>query len=144
MPASNSLVKLAEEWFQKVWNERDVATIDRLLHTRGTVDGLILRDTTRLTGPEEFKVFHRALLSAIPDFHITINKALEQDDWVAVHFTCEGTHSGEGIGVAPSNKPVRFSAAAIVRIENGQIVEGWNCVDFLGLNQQIGGQMAIG
>lgn len=144
MPSHASLVDFAHEWFKKVWNERDESAIDRMLNPAGGVDGLHLRDATSLRGPAEFKVFHRAFLAAIPDMHITVEKAIEQGDWLSVRFVCEGTHTGDGLGVPPSNKRVRFSAIAFGRIENGQWVEGWNCVDFLSLNHQIGGQMRIG
>jgi predicted ester cyclase len=144
MPDSTSLTQFAEEWFARVWNGRDESSIDRMLNPSGGIDGLRLRDATSLRGPAEFKVFYRSFISAFPDMHITVEKTIEQGDWLAVKFVCEGTHTGEGLGVPPSNKPVRFSAIAFGRVENGQWVEGWNCVDFLSLNQQIGGQMRIG
>jgi predicted ester cyclase len=143
MHDSSSPSHLAYDWFQQVWNERDESAIDRMLNPRGQVQGLAVRDATSLRGPEEFKYFHRALLSAIPDLRVTVGKVIEQEGWVAVHFVCEGTHTGQGIGVAPSNSRVNFSGMAMGKVENGQWVEGWNSIDFLTLNQQIGGMMRI-
>jgi predicted ester cyclase len=33
---------------------------------------------------------------------------------------------------------VEFGGMVIARVRNGQIVEGWNCIDFLSMYQQMG------
>ena len=135
---------VAREWFQKVWNERDEESIDRMLNPKAEIVGISASDATVLRGPAEFRVFRGAFLSAFPDLRVEITKVIEQDDWVAVRFTCEGTHSGEGLGVAPSGRRVHFFSMALGRVENGQWVEGWNMVDFPELNRQMGGEPRIG
>ena len=142
MPTSTT--QIVHDWFQQVWNERDESAIDRMLNPRIQVEGLSVQDATSLRGPEEFKVFHRAMLTAIPDLHILVSKVIEQGDWVAVRILCEGTHSGHGLGVPATNQRVSFSGMVMGRIENGQWVAGWNSIDFFSLNQQIGGAMCIG
>lgn len=135
---------LAREWFQKVWNERDESAIDRLMKPDLELAGLHLNDATSLRGPEEFKQFHRVFLTAIPDLQITLSKVIEQGDWVAFHFVTTGTHTGPGLGAEPSNQRVQFSGMGLGRVENGKWVEGWNTIDFLTLNMQIGGTLRIG
>ena len=49
-----------------------------------------------------------------------------------------GTHTGEGLGVAPTGRRVAFRGIAMGRGSGGQLVEGWNCFDFLSLYEQIG------
>jgi predicted ester cyclase len=135
--------EVAREWFEQVWNQRDVSAIDRMLSPTAGIDSLHFEDQTVLRGPEQFKPFHQAMLSAIPDLRVTISKIIEQGDWVSVRFMCEGTHSGPGLGFEPHGNRVQFSAIALGRVENGMWVEGWNVVDFFALQKQAGGEMRI-
>jgi predicted ester cyclase len=38
----------------------------------------------------------------------------------------------------PTNKVVAFDGMIIARVRGEQIVEGWNCIDFLTMYQQMG------
>jgi len=48
------------------------------------------------------------------------------------------THTGEGLSLAPTGKSVHLTGTSIVRISKGQIVEGWDNWDQLGMLEQIG------
>jgi predicted ester cyclase len=50
----------------------------------------------------------------------------------------EGRHTGDALGVPATGRRVRVAGITISRIVNGQIVEGWNSWDQLGLLRQIG------
>jgi predicted ester cyclase len=110
---------------------------------RDSIDSLHFEDITVLRGPEQFKPFHKAMLSAIPDLHVTISKVIEQGDWVPVRIVCQGTHTGPGLGFEPHGDLVDFSAIAMGRFENGQWVEGWNVVDFFALQKHANGAMRV-
>lgn len=142
-PEQSTPANVAREWFQKVWNDKDEATIDRLLNLSGTVHGLQTRDAVLLRGPDEFKKFYRAMVSALPDMKVTVSKLTEQGEWVAVKFEIEGTHTGPGISATPSNNKVAFSGMCQGRIVDGKWVECWNTVDFTLLSQQIGSALTI-
>ena len=47
-------------------------------------------------------------------------------------------HRGEGLGIAPSGNALDIHGMAMALIRNGQIVEAWNCFDFLTLYAQVG------
>jgi predicted ester cyclase len=134
---------VARAWFEQVWNQREHSAIDRMLSPEAGIDSLHFEDMTVLRGPAQFKPFHQAMLSAIPNLHITISKIIEQGDWVSVRFVCEGTHTGPGLGFEPNGNRVQFSAIAMGRVENGQWVKGWNVVDFFALQKQANGEMRI-
>lgn len=57
---------------------------------------------------------------------------------VSTHCRVTGTHTGEGLGIAPTGKRVDFEGMTIARVIDGQIREGWNCYDFLTMYQQLG------
>jgi predicted ester cyclase len=75
---------------------------------------------------------------------MTIEDIMADDDRVTVRLTVVGTHTGGNLGVAPTGRKVRIEGIVIVRIANGQIIEGWNSWDQLGLLRQIGALPAAG
>jgi predicted ester cyclase len=48
------------------------------------------------------------------------------------------THTGDGFGVAPTNKTITLCGMSGCRASNGKIVEGWNNWDQVGLARQLG------
>jgi len=49
-----------------------------------------------------------------------------------------GTHTGDGLGVPPSNRPIRITGMAWGHWREGKLVEAWNNFDLLSLFEQIG------
>ena len=91
-----------------------------------------------IQGPAGIKPFVRNLRGALPDIHMKSEDIIAEGDRVTVRITAEGTHKGGNSGVAPTGRRVRIEGIVVVRIANGQIVEGWNSWDQLGLLRQIG------
>jgi len=76
--------------------------------------------------------------NAFPDLHYTIEDMIAEGDKVVVRLTFSGTHRGEFMGVAPTNKRVTTTAIFIQRIVSGKLVEEWSNADLLGFFQQLG------
>jgi steroid delta-isomerase-like uncharacterized protein len=73
-----------------------------------------------------------------------IEDMVAEGDRVTVRITVDGTHKGDQLGVPASGRRVQIQGMVMVRIANGQIVEGWNSWDQLGLLRQIGALPAAG
>jgi len=128
---------IVRRWFEEVWNQGREETIDELFAVHGI--GYGLGDTEApIQGPAGIKPFVRNLRGALPDIHMKIEDSMAEGDRVTVRITAEGTHKGGNLGVAPTGRRVRIEGIVVVRIANGQIVEGWNSWDQLGLMRQIG------
>jgi predicted ester cyclase len=125
-------------WFEEVWNQRREDAIDEMFDAEGIANGLNDADGNPLRGPENFKTLHRAFLSAYPDLKITVEDTVVEGDKIAARCTIRGTHSGEGLGVAPTIQPVEFTGLCIVKVKNGKIVEAWNEFDFMKMYSQVG------
>jgi steroid delta-isomerase-like uncharacterized protein len=128
---------IVRRWFEEVWNQGREETIDELFAKNAVGYGLGDTDVTT-RGPAEFKIFANNLRGALPDIHMTIEDSIAEGEKVTVRITVEGTHKGAQLGVAPTGRRIRIAGIVVVRIANGQIVEGWNSWDQLGLLRQIG------
>jgi steroid delta-isomerase-like uncharacterized protein len=128
---------LIRRWFEEVWNQGRQEVIEQLL-APGAMGVGLGEGNTKTQGSAEFTVFFLNLRGTFPDLHVNIEDILAEGDKVAVRFSVEGTHSGGALGVTPTGRKVQFTGMTIVRIADGQIVEGWNNLDQLGLLKQIG------
>jgi len=91
-----------------------------------------------LRGRDGIRGLWEAFLTGFPDLHSTIEDMVSEGDKVVLRWRIEGTHTGEFMGVAPSNMKITLGITEIFRIANGQLVEAWDQFDQLALMQQIG------
>ncbi|MBM3357161.1 MAG: ester cyclase [Betaproteobacteria bacterium] len=78
------------------------------------------------------------LRKAIPDRVDVIEKVIADGDRVGLLFRVTGTHTGTFFGIPPTGKKLDVYEVALIRIENGQMVEGWFMMDEIALLQQMG------
>jgi steroid delta-isomerase-like uncharacterized protein len=134
MPGDNEA--LVRRWFEEVWDKGRAEAIDEMMAADCVAHGL---GDTPAVGPGAFKAFHAQFRGAFPDIRITVDDVVLQGDRAATRFTIRATHRGDHLGVPATGRQVTFPAMSIVRCRNGQIAEGWNVVDMLGMLQQVGG-----
>jgi steroid delta-isomerase-like uncharacterized protein len=129
---------IVRRWFEEVWNKGRSDAIDEMLAPDGVIHGLSDDPENPMKGPGDFKPFHTVFRGAFPDVDVVVEDLIAEGAKVAVRCSVRGRHTGDHLGVAASNLPVEFDGIAIVRIEDGKIVEAWNNFDFLKMNKQIG------
>jgi predicted ester cyclase len=126
---------IVRRWFKEVWDEGREDAIDDLMAPYGVAYGL---PGGPIQGPTAFKPLFRTFRDALGDLSIQVVRTVVEGDMVAAHCHVTARHSGMAFGGAASNEPVDFWGIAMVRVEDGKIVEGWNCFDMLCMYQQIG------
>jgi predicted ester cyclase len=122
-------------WFKEVWDEGNEDAIDRLLAPDAVAHGL---GPDEIRGPDAFKPYVRTMRAALGDLEVEVVQTLTEGDRVAAHCHVVARHVGALFGAAATQRPVDFWGITIVRVRDGQIVEGWNCFDFLQMYQQMG------
>jgi steroid delta-isomerase-like uncharacterized protein len=125
---------LLQRWFDEVWNDGRLATVDELL----AEDAVIHAATGDLRGPVGFKPFHAAYRNAFPDVRLRLDQVVAEGDLVAARWTAAGTHGGDGLGMAATGRRAEFQGMVFARIRDGRFVEGWDCFDQYGMLQQLG------
>jgi predicted ester cyclase len=66
-----------------------------------------------------------------------------EDDLLAVMYNLHAKHSGEFMGIAPTNRDVVIPGMEVVRIRDGKIAEHWGIYDFLRTAEEIGSNLAF-
>jgi steroid delta-isomerase-like uncharacterized protein len=94
--------------------------------------------------PEDVKRFVGMYRSAFPDGHTTVEGMISAGNLVAYRWTFRGTHQGELMGIAPTDKQVTITGITFDRVSGGKIEEEWNNFDQLGMLQQLGAAPAPG
>ena len=119
-------VTLARRWFQEIWNERRIATIHEFI----TEESICYSERGPLRGAEPFiTLVYQPFLDAFPDLRVNVIGTIAEGDQVVVRWEATGTHSGGGMGLAPSGRPVQFFGMTWIRFADGKMIEGrdsWN------------------
>jgi steroid delta-isomerase-like uncharacterized protein len=134
----HAVAAVVYRWFEEVWNQGRTEVIDEMMDIDCTLYGINDGEGNPLQGPDGFKPFYKKFRDSFPDIHITIEDLLVKGDKVAARCHVRGTHAGDGLGIAATQKPIEFTGMCIARIKNGKVMEAWNNFDFMGMYQQVG------
>lgn len=81
------------------------------------------------------------LRAALPDRVDVMERVIADGDRVGLLFRVTGTHTGNFFGIPPTGKRVDVYEVALLRIVNGQMVEGWFMMDEAELLRQLGAKL---
>jgi predicted ester cyclase len=81
------------------------------------------------------------LRTAFPDRLDVIEHVVAEGDTVGLLFRLNATHEGNLFGIPPTKKKIDVYEIALLRIVNGQMVEGWFMMDEAELLRQLGAKM---
>jgi predicted ester cyclase len=131
-------------WFEEVWNQKNEATITKLLAPQVIAHGLVDEEGNEMVGAHNFIPFFKTFISAFPDISVKVLHVAEEGNKVAALTEFTLPHTGTAFkindnkSIEPSGKSHTLIGVAFSIIENGQIKETWNCYDFLGFYSQLG------
>jgi steroid delta-isomerase-like uncharacterized protein len=121
--------------FEEMWSQGNLTVVDETY----TTDSIIhVPPSPDILGPEALKQFVTMYRTAFPDFHVTVEDEIAEDDIVVIRWTASGTHQGELMGIPPTGKPIKITGISIGRIASCKLVETWTNFDALGMLQQLG------
>ncbi len=90
--------------------------------------------------PEGVERFVSQFLSSFANLQHTVEEMIAEDDRVAVRFLAKGTHTGQWMQFAPTNKSIQYAGITFARIAGNKIVAHETLWDKAGLMEQIGGK----
>jgi predicted SnoaL-like aldol condensation-catalyzing enzyme len=90
--------RLVRRWFQQVWNEGRIETVEELLAPDAVIHGLGEQGLA-VPGPKAFLSFFATMRSAFPDVHVQVEQVVNEGEWFAARFSASMTYTGGGPGI---------------------------------------------
>ena len=125
---------IVREYFDS-WNRRDWEKCRSLLHPQYTYTG---GDGQEQRGPEAGLAVGQMFATAFPDARINITNLRADGDFVTTEFIGTGTHKGDLMGVAPTNKKVSIPVCNIMELRDGKIYREREYMDMMHMMTQVG------
>jgi len=115
-------IALMERWFEEIWNERRIETIDELM----SPNFVSHYEHEEIIGSKNWKErFYNTFLKTISDFSIEVKDIIAHRNLVVSRWEAKGVLNDELLGVSPSNELFEFNGITWTRIIDGKIVENW-------------------
>jgi predicted ester cyclase len=127
---------IVRRYHEELLNKGNMAVADEIFDTNYINSAFDKQGLPR--GPESFKQFASMIRTAFPGGHLTIEDQVAEGDKTVHRIIFRGTHKGDFMGIAPTNKQVEINAIAIDHISGGKVMETWAEMDVFGLMQQLG------
>jgi steroid delta-isomerase-like uncharacterized protein len=89
-------------------------------------------------GHEGVRNWFTAMNGALANIGDRHDDIIESGDKVVIRWTGTGKHTGELMGIPPTNQDIEVMGIDIFRIENGKIAEVWQSYDQVAMLRQIG------
>ena len=89
-------------------------------------------------GPESARQLVIMFHDAFPDVSFQIEELIAEGDTVAARVTWSGTHRGNWLGIAPTDRAVQQKQMHFMHFRDGQMIDHVAVRDDLGLRQQLG------
>ena len=121
-------------YIEEVWNRHDLDAIDGLVSSE-YVNHAASTEEYRHGGARHIWEW---ILSVFPDHRFDVEDVAADGETVAVRGTMEGTHEGELMGIAPTDKRVNAQQSHWFRVVDGKLAEHWAVRDDLVMLQQLG------
>lgn len=122
------------QMIEEIWTKGHLEVADELFaadHTSPSAPDLP-------AGPVGVKFLVNMFHEAMPDYQMSIDMIVADEDQVAARFIQSGTHTGEDLmGMEASGRRAEWTEIGVLKIKNGKIVESWYEADMLSMIQQL-------
>jgi predicted ester cyclase len=124
----NENTAVVRRWFEEVWNQRRLATIDELLAPDAVAHDLGGPGAS-VRGPEAFRRAAEILHGAFGELHLVVQDIFGVGDRVAVRLTARMKNTGKLGDLEPTGNVVTVAVMCMIHLRDGKIIEGWNFWD---------------
>jgi len=121
--------------YTECWNRRDWERYRSLMHSQYSYTG---GDGQEQRGPEAGLAVGQMFATAFPDGRIDIKSLRSDGEFVIAEFTGTGTHKGDLMGIAPTNKKVSIPVCDIIELRDGKIYREREYMDMMHMMTQLG------
>ncbi len=87
-------------------------------------------------------MFFNMMRSAFSDFRVNVEDMVAEGDKVVVRSTMTGRHTGEFLGMPPTNRQISVPVIDVLVVRDGKATEHWGVTDTGAMMMQLGGAQA--
>ncbi len=134
MSEQDNLRIIRQGW--DAWNAHDVEAALKVLDEKHVWETDTL--PAPVVGRDGYRQVMQMYLAAFPDLRFSIDQLLSSGDYAVTRYTATGTHRGDLMGIAPTNRRAETHGCTIVEIRNGKVARTWVYWDTGHLLRQLG------
>lgn len=127
--------------YTEAWNQRKLEVIDQLVSKSHALMSPNISGPP--VGPAAYKNQIASFVAGFPDLQFTVEDTICEKDKIATIWTLTGTHKGEFLGIAPTNKKVSVPGITVHQIVDGKILDSQAAWDLIVMFQQLGVELPI-
>jgi len=127
--------------YKDVWNDRKLGVVDQLVSQSHALVSPHISGTAM--GPAAYKREIELFFEGFPDLRFTVEETICEKDKIVANWTFTGTHKGEFLGIAATNKKVSVAGITLHQIADGKILDSQAFWDAISLFQQLGIDLPI-
>ena len=128
--------QIAQRYVDECWNQGNKDSLRELVASGCKLHDPVFPSLT--SGADNLMRHIEMCRIGFPDFKSSIDDTIAERNEVVHHWTIRGTHKGQFLGLAPTNRTATVSGTSIHRIEGGKIVEQWSDWNLMSLMEQLG------
>jgi steroid delta-isomerase-like uncharacterized protein len=128
--------QMVHRFMDECWNIGKMETLHELLAQDCRIHDPVFPALT--SGADNMARHITMCRNGFPDMNFTIDDTIAERNEVVIHWTANGTHRGEYLGMQPTNRGASVSGTSIFRIEDSMIVEMWADWNLMSLMNQLG------
>jgi predicted ester cyclase len=121
-------------FIDEAYNKRNLTVGDEVL----AANVVIHVSNSEIQGLWGWKQYANIFLAGFSDIDISVKDTLAEGDRIVANWTCQGTHTGELLGIAPTGKKATWTGIAIYRLVGDKIQEVWVWNDIWSMMRQLG------
>lgn len=131
--------EIIRRFYEELWNRFDKAKIAELLTEDFRFRGSLGQETR---GRDGFVGYMDMVARGFPDFTNRVEEIISEGNRAFARLRYRGTHRGEILGIAPTERAVEYAGAAVFTFRGDQIAEVWVLGDLHSLLTQLQGARA--
>ncbi len=125
--------QLSEEYL-RIWSDGKYDLVDNLY----SADYRLRTGSPFGNDRDALRKQAEAFRGPFPDVHWEVAEQFLAGDLFVLLYKGEGTHTGEFLGMPPTNKHVTLNGASFMRMKDGTVIESWEYFDTAGMMMQLG------
>ncbi len=128
--------QIVHHFMEDCWNQGKLNTVSDFLADQCRFHDPVFPNLT--SGAANIRNHIESCRKAFPDLRFTIDDTIAEHNEVVLHWTARGTHKGDFLGMAPTNRKAIVSGTSIYKLDGSKITEEWAHWNLMSMMEQLG------